>query len=111
MTQCGSADAGAKTADKFFSAILDGDFEKAAAMVERDPLDSTDIIPNLMAIADNPVNGKLKSFKKSFGFNTKINNGITTVEVPYELKYEKGNKSFNVVIVDRGSGFKIVSVL
>ncbi len=110
LTQCGTADAGAKTADTFFSEILKGNFEKAAAMVECNPLDSVDIIPNLQAMANNPVNGYLKSFKKSFGFSTNVSNGITTVEIPYVLSYEKGEQSFNVVIVNRGAGYKIVSV-
>ena len=110
FTQCKSTDAGVKTADKFFSLIVKGKFEKAAKMVELPIGDTTDLTANLKVMANNPVHGQLLSFNKSFGFSTNINNGITRVELPYVLTYEKGTESFTVVIVDRGSGNRIVSV-
>jgi|GEM_PF-3580793 len=110
LTQCGSADAGAKTADRFFSTLVKGNFEKAAKMVALPIGDTTDIISQLQAMADNPVNGRLINFKKSMGFSTTINNGVTRVELPYVLTYEKGTQSFTVIIENRGRGNKIISV-
>ncbi len=110
LAQCGSADAGAKTADKFFTALVKGKLEKAASMVELPIGDTSDIIAQLQAMSNNPVNGQLLNFKKAMGFSTNINNGVTRVELPYVLKYEKGTQSFTVVIENRGRGNKIISV-
>lgn len=110
LAQCGAADAGAKTADQFFATIVKGDLEKAAAMVELPLGDTTNLIPQLQQLRSNPVNGQLKSFKKSMGFNTNASNGVTTVELPYVLTYEQGTQNFNVVIQNRGQGYKILSV-
>jgi hypothetical protein len=110
FTQCGSADAGKKTADEFFSRIIKKDFEKAASMIERPFGDTTDFVQQVQWMENNPTNGQLMSFKKSIGFNTNISNGVTTVEIPYVLRYDKGDQTVNVVIKNRGSGNKIVSV-
>lgn len=110
LTQCGSADAGEKTANKFFSAIMKKDFKKADEMMFRPIGDTTSFIPQLQFFENNPTNGQLLGFKKSMGFNTEIVNGVTTVKLPYVLKYENGDQVVNVVIEDRGSGNKIVSV-
>ena len=110
FTACGSADAGEKTANKFFAFLVEGQFAKAEKMVDRPPGDTTDFIEQMKAMGEDPVNGKLKSAKKSVGFSTNINNGVTTVELPYVLVYEKGKRRVQVVIVDRGGGNKIASV-
>ncbi|MDG1332484.1 MAG: hypothetical protein P8P74_09155 [Crocinitomicaceae bacterium] len=110
FTQCGSADAGEKTANKFFSAIIKKDFKKADAMMFRPIGDTTSFIPQLRYFENNPTNGQLLGFKKSIGFNTEIVNGVTTVKLPYTLKYESGDQLVNVVIEDRGAGNKILSV-
>lgn len=110
LTQCESTEAAAKTSDKFFSVLVKGNLEKAADMVELPIGDPSDLMAQLEAMANNPVNGQLLSFKKSIGFNTKINNGVTRVELSYVLTYEKGTQSFTVVIENKGQGNKIVSV-
>ena len=110
LTQCGSADAGKKTADEFFSRIIKKDFEKAASMIERPSGDTTDFLQQVRWMENNPTNGQLLSFKKSIGFNTSISNGVTTVEIPYILRYDMGDQTVSVVIKNRGSGNKIVSV-
>lgn len=110
LAQCGSVDAGTKLADLFFTALVKGKIEKAASMVELPVGDASDLMAQLQAMSNNPVNGQLVSFKKSMGFSTNIENGVTTVQLPYVLKYEKGTQSFNVVIKNRGNGNRIVSV-
>lgn len=110
FTACGSADAAEKTSNTFFSLLIKGQFAKAEKMVDRPPGDTTDFIEQMKAMGEDPVNGKLKSAKKTVGFNTNINNGVTTVELPYVLVYEKGERRVQVVIVDRGGGNKIASV-
>ena len=110
LAQCGSADAGTKFADNFFSKLIKGDFDKAAKMVALPAGDPSDVIRQLKAMANNPVNGQLLEFKKSMGFSTNISNGVTRIELPYVLSYEKGTQAFTVVIEDRGSGNRIISI-
>jgi hypothetical protein len=110
LSQCGSADAGTKFADNFFSKLIKGDFDKAAKMVELPVGDPSNLIEQLKSMANNPVNGQLKGFKKSMGFSTNISNGVTRVELPYVLSYEKGTQAFTVIMEDRGRGNKIISI-
>ena len=110
FSQCGSADEAEKTANHFFATIIKQDFEKAANLMERPLGDTTNFVVQLQAFANNPTNGKLLDFKKTMGFNTSISNGIKTVKLPYMLKYDKGNRSFEVTTVSRGGGYKIVWV-
>ena len=110
FSQCGSADEAEKFSDQFFTLIVKQEFEKAAEMMDRPLGDTTNFALQLQAFQNNPTNGQLLSFKKSMGFNTSISNGIKTVKLPYVLKYDKGNRSFEVTIINRGGGYKIVSV-
>lgn len=110
LAQCGSADKGTKIANTFFASIIKKDFEKAAGMVELPLGDTTDILMQLKRMENNSINGQLQDFKKLIGFKTNMSNGIATIELPYRLKYEKGGVSFNVVIQNKGKGYKIVAV-
>ncbi|NRA12904.1 MAG: hypothetical protein HRT57_13190 [Crocinitomicaceae bacterium] len=110
LTGCGSVDEGEKCADKFFKHIIDQNFEEAVKLVDLDPLTAVDLEVKIRALGENEKDGKLLSAKKGTGFSTNVSNGITTVELPYNLKYEKATYNFQVVIVDRGNGFKIVAI-
>lgn len=112
ISSCGSADKAEKCADKFFSKIIKQKYNDALKMVELDlvKIDVNVYREQLELLGENEQDGKLLSAKKTMGFNTSINNGITTVKLPYELKYQKGSSHFEVVIVDRGKGFKISSI-
>jgi len=110
FSQCGSADAAEKTANKFFKSIIQKDFAKAESMIDRPVGDTTNFAQQLQLLENNPTNGQLIGFKKSMGFNTNMTNGVTTVELPYMLKYESGERAFTVVVQNRGNGYKIVSV-
>lgn len=110
FASCGSVDAGEKTANQFFKLLVEAQYDKAEKMLDRPLGDTTNYIAQMQAMGENSVDGKLKSAKKSMGFSTSINNGITTVELSYTLVYERGKRNVEVVIVDRGSGNKIASV-
>ena len=110
FTACGSADAGEKTANQFFKFLVEGQYVKAEKMIDRPLGDTTNYLINMEAMGENSTDGKLKSAKKSMGFSTNMSNGVTTVELPYILVYEKGERRVQVVMVDRGSGYKIASV-
>lgn len=109
FTSCGSTDAAEKTANTFFKLLIKGDFNRANALV-RTGFDAQLQLKHVSTLGKNDSDGKLLSAKKTMGFNTNITNGITTVELPYTLKYEKNELSVEVVLVNRGSGFKIEHV-
>tara|TARA_B100000508_G_scaffold141026_1_gene145347 strand:- start:129551 stop:129934 length:384 start_codon:yes stop_codon:yes gene_type:complete len=107
VASCGSSDKGQKFADKFFKLAIQGDYEKAGTMLEEKPNTNLDPVAAVESFANSPKYGKLKSAKKGLGFNTNINNGVTTIKLPYSLVYENGEYNTNVTIIDRGMGMKI----
>ena len=110
LSSCESANEAEKTADQFFRLLIKGKSTEANAMVETG-FDSQEQLEEVKSLGKNLKNGKLLSAKKSMGFNTRISNGITTVELPYTLKYSKIELDMQVVLVDRGKGYKITSIL
>lgn len=109
LSSCASTDKAQKTADKFFSLLIKGKYEAANKLVETG-FGSDRQLTEVKFLGQNDENGKLLSAKKGMGFNTQIHNGVTTVTLPYELKYEKTELNREVTIVDQGSGFKIRSI-
>lgn len=109
LTSCGSTDQAEKTANKFFSLLIKEKYTDANKLVETG-FDANQQLAEVTYLGKNDKNGKLISAKKTMGFNTQVNNGITTVTLPYMLKYEKTELNFEVTIVDEGSGFKIRSI-
>ncbi len=109
FASCGSTDAAEKTATKFFKLLIKGDFKKANTFISAG-FDPDVQLQQISRLGKNDTAGKLLSAKKTMGFNTNITNGITTVKLPYLLKYEKSELSVEVTLVNRGSGFKIQSI-
>jgi len=110
LTSCGSADKAQKTSDRFFQLILKHEYSEAIKLINTVGATDAQMETALAQIADHPSFGKLKSAKKGFGFNTQISNGITTVTLNYDLTYEESEQRMQIVMVDRGSGFRIESV-
>ena len=79
-------------------------------MLENFSINDTNSAKKIEILANHPEYGKLLKAEKSFGFSTNINNGITKVDLPYALTFEKGEYSVQVTIVDRGNGFEIFSI-
>lgn len=52
--------------------------------------------------------GKLESWDQDFGLNTNMSNGFTKVDLNYSCEYEGGTTKDNFVLVDKGSGFKVM---
>ena|SRR6218665_522307 len=109
ISSCGSTDVAEKTANTFFVLVIGGEFEKANQLVESG-FDAASQLNGVKYIGENEQYGKLLTAKKGMGFNTEVNNGVTTVKLPYELKYQNGTVNAEVVIVDNGAGFKIREV-
>lgn len=110
LTGCGKTGTAQKSSDKFFKLIIGKNYNAALKMIEGQS-EKVEIMEALKSIGDDAKNGKLLSFEKTFGFNTSMSNGITTVKLPYTLKYKYGERKCEVVLVDKGKGFKIRSVL
>ncbi len=112
FSSCGTkeaTDAAGKTANKFFTLLIKGDNVRASNFVEPS-FDSRQQLEEIARLGKNDANGKLISAKKSFGFNTQIMNGVATVTLPYQLKYERNELSVQVTLVGKGSRFKIRSI-
>lgn len=110
MTGCGAAGDAEKQANKFFKHLIKGNFSKASGFLDPTITSSDDYLIQIKAMAENQQNGKLVSAEKTIGFKTNIENGITKVELPYKLTYEKGISHHQVIIVNRGGGYKIVAI-
>ena len=109
LTSCGSTDAAEKTSKKFFKLLISGEIENANKLVATG-LDAETQLDQIKMLAEDPTMGKLVKAEKKMGFNTQVNNGITSVKLPYELKYEKQTLNREVTIVNRGAGFKIEAI-
>ncbi|MFT5857986.1 MAG: hypothetical protein ACI865_000070 [Flavobacteriaceae bacterium] len=111
ISSCASTDEGQKVADQLFKLIVEEKFDAAAELIELNPGITVD---ERIAIAESlgahQTFGKLVKVKKTIGFNTSIDNGLTTVALPYKLKFEKGDYATTVTIIDRGNGFKLSSL-
>lgn len=112
FSSCGTGeatDAAEKTANQFFSLLIKGDNVRASKFVEPS-FDSQQQLKEIASLGKNDTDGKLISVKKSFGFNTQIMNGVATVTLPYQLKYERNERSVQVTLVGKRSRLKIRSI-
>ena len=110
MTGC-STEAAEKVADEFHQKLDEGDTDY--------------IIENLADLEGETTTEDWHAFlelvqswgpqsdrQKSTGFNKKINNGITSVKLEYTFELEEiGLVYEGIVLVDRGEGYKIFTVI
>lgn len=108
FTSCSSAVEAEKVADNFHQKLDDGDTDY--------------IVKNLADIEGGVTEQEWRDFLelvnswgpqtdriKGTGFNTKINNGVTTVKLSYTFNVEEyGLIHERLVLVDRGEGYKIM---
>lgn len=109
LSSCGSANEAEKTADQFFRLLVNGKYTEANALVETTFAPQRQL-ENVKSLGMNLKDGKLQSAKKSMGFNTQINNGVTKVTLPYTLKYSRAEIKVDVILVDQGKGYKIQTI-
>ena len=109
LSSCASTDKAEKITSKFFSLLIKGNYSEANKFVATGyPAEQQ--LAEVTSLGKNDQNGKLISAKKTMGFNTQMNNGVTTVKLPYQLKFEKAEVNVEVTLVDEGYGLKIQSV-
>lgn len=107
LSSCETTEKAEACADTFFLQVISGEHESASNFLADKPLEKFNKMEVVKLLSINPEQGKLLSASKNTGFQTNINNGISTVQLPYELTYENGTITYNVVVVDRGDGMKI----
>ena len=110
LLNCNSKNKGQECADIFFQLIVNEKFESAANMLSDIHPNDTNNIKMLEDFRNNSGFGELISAEKNFGFKTESHNGITSVVLPYNFKYQDGKKNSNVRLIDNGTGFKISSI-
>jgi hypothetical protein len=55
--------------------------------------------------------GKIKSIEKKTGFNTKINNGVSTVELNYTITFENSTVNEQLILTRKGEEkFKVAGI-
>ncbi len=107
LSSCETTEKAEACAETFFQEVIAGKHESAAKHLANKPLEKFNKIEVVKLLSVNPEQGKLLNASKGSGFSTNISNGVSTVELPYELTYENGTVTYKVVIVDRGNGMKI----
>ena len=107
FTSCETTETAEICVDTFFQQVISGEHEQASNHLVDKPLEKFNKIEIVKLLSVNPEQGKLLSAAKNMGFQTNKENGISTVQLPYELTYENGTIIYNVVLVDRGDGMKI----
>lgn len=110
LAACGKADEGEKCVDAFFKYAVNEKYDRAANLLELEGVERSAYDSIVESFVNTSDIGKLVGAKKQMGFNTNVSNGITTVVLPYSLKYEKETMERSVTVVDRGKGFRIVSI-
>ena len=107
---CQAMEHSEKFVDHFFSLVIAENYTEAENIIESNLFRSNGEDLSLAELNKNERFGKLLSVKKSMGFNSSSSNGVTTIRLPYDLKYETQVISCNVVIINRGAGFKVASI-
>lgn len=110
FSSCGTTKKAEAAAQKFMKFLVRGQMSNALGMAYSPGIPKSDVLEALNAIRNHPQYGVLKSAKQQWGFNTQMNNGVTTVTLNYLMKYENGDINAEVMLVDMGGGFKVVSV-
>ena len=106
-TSCGSADDAEEYGTKFHDFFKARDYENMVSMISEKGLEASskeDWIAMFKNV--NEKIGDLTSYKKT-GFHTKINHGLTTVILNYDIEF--GNKIFyaKLYFIKKGNGYKI----
>ena len=110
LTGCKTTEEAKNFTEEFLTQVVNQEFDQAATKISALAANGADVSSRCKLMYDNPDYGKLQSFEKGMGFNTSIQNGISTVQLNYDLTYEKGEVTYGFVLVDRGAGFKIEGI-
>ncbi len=107
LFSCGSVDKSGEVADKFYAAIKTDDFSKAVDLCSEETLQASPKEQWIGVLEDKKGKvGKLESFER-FGFETYTNNGVTTTELKFKVKYENKMLYEKIIFKLYGSDYKI----
>ena len=111
MNSCGLGQAkedAEKTIDVFHQHMKVHNHEAMLKMIDKKALKVTSKEEWLEIFEAMDRLGKIKKITQDSGFNTSINNGVTTVELSYTIVFDEGTKSENFIMRKRGKEFKIL---
>jgi len=107
LGSCGATEAAEKTVDTFYEILKSKNYDNIEALIDQEALTIDPIETWQQILVNKESMGDLESYSKDTGFNTSINNGITTVKIDYTCEYTNGPIYEKFTLVDRGEGFKI----
>ncbi len=110
LSSCETTKEAKQHIEGFLNYVVNQDFKEASVYVSSQSSHGQDVVANCKLMYENTDYGKLLSFEKGFGTSTNISNSVSTVNLNYNLIYEKGEVTYNFVVVDRGAGFKIEAI-
>lgn len=107
FTSCESVEKSDKTAEEFYAAIKDDNFDKAVSFCSEEALKANPKEEWIALLkARKEKTGKLLSFQR-YAFETKTNNGVTKTELKYNVTYEKMKFYEKLIFISSGSEYKL----
>ena len=110
LSSCKTTEEAENCANTFFTHLIEENYDAAAQLLAVSPFEGRSKADALKSLMEKGEYGKLTKAEKKMGFNTEIKNGISRVSLPYELTYEEGSWNFELLLVDRGQGFRIEEI-
>lgn len=111
LNSCGIGDAtkeAEKTAKTFHQHIMKQDYASMVNMIHSEGLAMTPKEDWLELFKSLESLGEIKSIKQNMSFNTSINNGITTVELSYTIKYTDKTMTERLILRKDSDTFKLM---
>jgi hypothetical protein len=107
---CQSVDEAGAVADQFFEAYNNQDEATMESILDKESVLDAGIKDEFYNVFDKQWQGfgKVESYKR-YSFQTKTNNGITTVVLRFSADTEKGGELFiKLMFVKRSDGYKVI---
>ncbi|MCH2224178.1 MAG: hypothetical protein MK066_05360 [Crocinitomicaceae bacterium] len=94
-------------ADQFYEFLMQKNYDGAIELIHSDALMITAKDDWLQLLQNKESIGKMKSFERNMGVNTKINNGVTTVSLNYTTTYGDTEFKDEIILRNEGKDFKV----
>jgi hypothetical protein len=111
MNSCGFGQAkedAEKAIEVFHQHLDEQNYEAILKMIDPEALQITSKEEWVALFKNINEYGKMKKIDQDWSFKTNINNGVTTVELSYEVTFENGSIKENFTMRKMGDGFKIL---
>jgi len=106
-TACESVEKSGKTAEEFYAALKEDNFDKAVSFCSEEALKANPKEEWVTLLKSRKEKtGKLLSFER-YAFDTKTENGVTTTELKFKTTYEKMKLYEKLLFKSSGSEYKL----